>query len=123
MNPTMICLNPITKQEKLKFFPKVFTSVVTAAAISKFVRRKYFVKERNVSIIIFFLGTLKSARGRGFCSEVNKTLSVNTKYFKRVEADGLPMWLEAGIEYAMNNYQTHGFVVVDQCLLARESCK
>lgn len=34
-DPTMICLNPMTKQEKLRFFPKFFTGVVTAAAMGK----------------------------------------------------------------------------------------
>ena len=57
--------------------------------------------------------TLKSARGRGLCSEVMR------HYQSIAEADGLPKWLEAVREYTLSLYQKHGFVVVDERPLSK----
>ena len=80
--------------------------------VSKAYKKKVFQKGEQY-YYIYFLGTCKSARGRGLCSELIK------HYQSIAAAQGLPIWLEAGTEYAMKLYQKNGFIVVDELPLGK----
>lgn len=61
---------------------------------------------------IFFLGTLPSARGQRLCSAI-------IKHYQAIATEARkPIWMEAGSEYCMGLYRSHGFEVVEELNIA-----
>lgn len=57
---------------------------------------------------IFELGTRKDGRGQGLCSAI-------VKHYQAIAAKAhLPIYMEAGTEYAWGLYKSLGFVTVDE---------
>ena len=62
---------------------------------------------------VFFLGTSKDGRGQGLCSAI-------LKHYQAIAAkENLPIYMEAGTEYAWGLYKSLGFITVDEMLIGK----
>jgi hypothetical protein len=62
---------------------------------------------------VFFLGTGKDGRGQGLCSAI-------VRYYQTIaKRENLPIYMEAGTEYAWGLYKSLGFITVDEILVGK----
>ena len=62
---------------------------------------------------VWFLGTSKDGRGQGLCSAI-------VRHYQSIAAkENLPLYMEAGTEYAWGLYKTLGFITVDEMLVGK----
>jgi ribosomal protein S18 acetylase RimI-like enzyme len=75
--------------------------------------KKKALKGEKRYYYVLFLGTSKEGRGQGLCSAIVK------QYQEIARKEKLPIYMEAGTEYAWGLYKSLGFITVDEMITGK----